>query len=95
MSAQGDDTFCVGHKELKLDVREIKAVQLGRHCISHDIQITHAINNIKRLQEVDEVQWTAINNLRRLVYIGMGGVSVAAFFGSLVGQFLISMFGKR
>ena len=86
------DIFCPVHADVQLEIRTMKGRQDSRHCGAHEAQIHSALDDIDKLENENASQWDAINNLRRLVYIGMGGVSVAAFFGSIVGQLLINHF---
>ena len=86
------DLFCPVHKELVADIKEIRATQTARHCQSHEAQL-HTLNrDDEELKEENKNQWIAINQLRRMVYLGAGGVGAAAFFGSILGNLLISYF---
>ncbi|HAY20916.1 MAG TPA: hypothetical protein DCY27_01860 [Desulfobacterales bacterium] len=89
------EIFCPVHADVQRDIREIKGRQDARHCESNEVRLNNAVDDIGELKGVDAEQWAAINQLRRLVYIGAGGVSVAAFFGSIVGQMIVAHFGKR
>lgn len=89
------EIFCPVHADVQRDMREIKARQDNRHCESNEARLNNAIEDICELKGIDSEQWTAINQLRRWVYIGMGGVSVAAFLGSIVGQMIVSHVTKK
>ena len=73
--------FCSVHKEVKADIDRIERTQEARHCLAHEVQID-------ALEKSDINQWTEINKLKRLVYIGVG---VAACVGSIVGNLLIDL----
>ena len=68
-------------KEVKTDIDRIERVQEARHCLAHEVQIDV-------LEKSDVNQWTEINKLKRLVYIGVG---VAACVGSIVGNLLMDL----
>ena len=75
------------YKEVKADINRIERVQEARHCLAHEVQI-------RTLEKSDDDQWTAINNLKRMVYLGAGVVWAAALFGSIIGNLLISYLKK-
>jgi len=77
------DLFCPVHKEVKADIERIERTQEARHCIAHEVQI-------KDLRGETTEQWTAINNLKRMVYLGAGVVWAVALFGSIIGNLLIN-----
>ena len=81
------DLFCPVHKEIKADIDRIEGVQLARPCIAHNVQIAS-------LEKSDDDQWVEINKVKRLVYFGAGGVGAAAFFGSIIGNLIISYFKR-
>ena len=68
----------------------MKRIQENRPCGANKASIDMMSADIDRLVGVDIAQWDAINQLRRLVYMGVGGVLVAAFIGSIVGNILIN-----
>ena len=82
-----ENIFCPVHKEVRDDIDRIERVQEARLCIAHGVQIT-------TLERSDNDQWTAINNLKRMVYLGAGVVWAAALFGSIIGNLLISYLKK-
>ena len=82
-----ENLFCPVHKEVKADIDKIELVQIARPCIAHDVQIS-------ALEKSDDDQWVEINKLKRLVYLGAGGVGAAAFLGSILGSLTISYFKR-
>jgi len=82
-----ENIFCPVHKEVRDDIDRIERVQEARLCIAHEVQIT-------TLERSDNDQWTAINNLKRMVYLGAGVVWAAALFGSIIGNLLINYLEK-
>lgn len=87
--------FCPVHADVQLDIRSLQIKQDSRHCGAHEAMLHTAQRDIEEIKDTCGDQWEAINQLRRLVYIGVGGVSVAAFLGSIVGQLMLAHFGKR
>ena len=82
-----ENLFCSGHREVKADIERIERTQEARHCLANERAITS-------LEKSDDLQWTEINKLKRLVYLGVGGVGAAAFFGSIIGNLIISYLRK-
>jgi hypothetical protein len=87
--------FCPVHADVQLDIRSIQSKQDTRHCGAHEAMLHTVQRDIDEVKVTCGDQWDAINQLRRFVYIGVGGVSVAAFLGSIVGQLMVSHFGKH
>ena len=83
--------FCPAHAETRQDLRDIKMKQDSRHCGANEAIIDTHSDTLDRLMAVDIQQWDAINQLRRMVYMGMGGVAVAAFLGAIIGNIIIAM----
>lgn len=69
---------CPFHEQMSKELQEIKNKQFSRHCEGNEVKIN-------KLEKSDDEQWTRINSLTRLVYIGAGA---AGFLGSLVGHIL-------
>jgi hypothetical protein len=88
------DIFCPIHKEVSQRIDSITSIQGSRHCGSHEAQIGGLQDDVARIDYDNREQWVAINNLRRLVYMGAGGVSMAAFLGSILGNVLVNMMKK-
>lgn len=82
-----EDLFCPVHKEVKSDIERIESVQIARPCIAHNIQIA-------ALEKSDDDQWVEINKIKRIVYLGAGGVGAAAFLGSILGNLIINYFKR-
>jgi hypothetical protein len=80
--------FCPGHPEVAKDLREIKQKQMDRPCGENTARITALERADTRMEEDNKDQWSAINNLRRLVYMGAGATAILAFLGSVLGAFL-------
>ena len=77
-----ENIFCPVHKDVREDIDRIERKQEARLCIAHEVQI-------KSLEKNNEGQWREINKMKRLVYVGVGIVWVAAFLGSTVGNLLM------
>ena len=88
------DIFCPVHADVQGSIRRIQDKQESRHCGAHEAMLHSTQRDIAEIKCDNDEQWVAINQLRRWVYVGMGGVSVAAFFGSIVGQMIISHFKR-
>jgi hypothetical protein len=88
------DIFCPVHKDVSQRLDTITSVQGARHCGSHEAQIKGLHDDIDRVDCDNRDQWTAINNLRRLVYMGAGGVAASAFFGSILGNVIVGLLKK-
>ncbi len=73
--------YCPMHTRIEGEVKEIQTVQKGRPCQTN----TEKIANLER-DKVD--QWTSINQLHKLVYMGAGPEGVLAFLGSILGAVL-------
>lgn len=84
------EIFCPVHKEVLTDLREIKAKQDTRHCASHEARLNSLDKDVGEVDLDNRDQWTAINQLRRLVWIGVGAVTFAGFAGSIIGSFIMS-----
>jgi hypothetical protein len=88
------DIFCPIHKDISQKIDSIVAIQGTRHCGSHDAMIKGLNEDMDRVEVDNKDQWTAINSLRRLVYMGAGGVAAAAFFGSVLGNVIAGLLKK-
>ena len=84
-----NDMFCPLHGTFLADIEKIKAKQDTRHCAANDVLITGLDADLTRVEKDNAEQWIAINQLRRLVYMGAGGVIVASFIGAMLGNLLI------
>lgn len=84
------EIFCPVHKEVLTDLREIKAKQDGRRCSSHEARLNSLDNDADRIETDNREQWVAINQLRRLVWIGVGAVTFAGFAGSIIGSLIMN-----
>ena len=84
------EIFCPVHKEVLIDLREIKAKQESRLCASHEARLNSLDNDTDRIELDNREQWVAINQLRRLVWIGVGAVTFAGFAGSIIGSLIIN-----
>jgi hypothetical protein len=85
------DIFCPVHREITQDLRDIKEKQASRSCSGHEERLRALERSDERLERDNNDQWTAINQLRRLVW---GWAGIAAFLGSAAGSLLISYFVK-
>ena len=84
------EIFCPVHKEVLQDLREIKAKQDTRFCASHEARLNSLDNDGDRFELDNRDQWVAINQLRRLVWIGVGAVTFAGFAGSIIGSLIMN-----
>jgi hypothetical protein len=84
--------FCPGHAETRADLDKIRTVQANRKCGDHEARIELMFDTLNKMLAVDVTQWDAINKLRRLIYMGVGGIVVAATIGSFLGNLLIKLF---
>jgi hypothetical protein len=78
---------CVFHRQVSEEIKEMRQKQEARHCLTHEVKLSY-------LEKSDEDQWAAINQLRRLVYSGIGIVGASSFFGAIIGN-LLAGFYKR
>jgi hypothetical protein len=88
------DMFCPLHGTVIADLQAIKSKQEARHCQGHEVMIAGLDVDLTRVEKDNTEQWVAINQLRRLVYMGAGGVIVASFVGAMLGNLLMG-FIKR
>lgn len=84
------EIFCPVHKEVLTDLREIKVKQDSRHCASHEARLNSFDKDVGDLEIDARDQWIAINQLRRLVWIGVGAVTFAGFAGSIAGSLVMN-----
>lgn len=77
-----EEMFCPMHPETQQAIRDIKARQDSRKCLTNESDIRHLIESSKE-------QWIAINSLRRFAYMGAGATGVLAFLGSIFGAWLM------
>lgn len=84
MADSGSRQDCVLHEVVESRLRRIEDRQDRRPCNAHE-------ERLRVLKESDEEQWKAIDDLRRLVYIGAGAAGVLAFLGSILGGLLKRM----
>ncbi len=84
------EMFCPVHNMVMADLTGIKAKQDARHCASHEARLNSLDDDGIRVDKDNRDQWTAINQLRRLVWIGVGAVTFAGFAGSIIGSFIMS-----
>ncbi len=80
--------FCPLHEMIQKDITDIKGRQEGRPCQTHTAEITALGKSEKRLEDDNRDQWTAINRLRAMVYMGAGATGILAFLGSILGTYL-------
>ena len=83
-----DDLFCPLHGELQSTIKKIEGRQEARKCLTNESDIEHLKATIVEIKLTDDKQWTSIDNLRRLVYMGAGATAVLAFLGSVLGALL-------
>jgi hypothetical protein len=88
------DIFCPVHKDVSQRLDTVMGIQGARHCGSHEAQIKGLNEDMDRVEVDNKEQWTAINSLRRLVYMGAGGVAASAFFGSVLGNVIVGLLKK-
>ena len=83
-------TDCPWHEDVKCDIERIDGVQRGRDklCAENNTRIKHLEEADGKKERTNADQWTAINSLRRMVYIGLGGTMVLAFLGSILGAWM-------
>lgn len=81
------EPFCPVHDEVKQDILRIEGIQRERPCGRHEERLSSA-------EKANTEQWTEINRLNRLVYIGMGMVMAAAGLGSFLGNLLFTYLKK-
>jgi hypothetical protein len=84
------EIFCPVHKEVLTDLREIKSKQDTRHCSAHEARLNSLDSDAIRIDIDNRDQWVAINQLRRLVWIGVGAVTFAGFVGSIIGSLVMN-----
>ena len=84
-----DELFCPLHGTIMQDILIIKNKQESRHCQGNEAVIAGLDSDLTRVEKDNAEQWIAINQLRRLVYMGAGGVIVASFIGAMLGNLLI------
>lgn len=77
------DGKCEVHYRIEKDVDELRTTQKERHCQEHS-------SRIGTLEKETVDQWTAINELRRTVWMWRGAMALAGFAGSAVGGLVIS-----
>ena len=80
------EIFCPVHKEVLTDLREIRA----KPCSSHEARLNSLDKDVGDIDLDNRDQWVAINQLRRLVWIGVGAVTFSGFAGSIAGSFIMS-----
>jgi len=86
-----NELFCPLHGTVIADITNIKAKQEARHCGANDVLIAGLDDDLCRIERDNSEQWVAINQLRRLVYMGAGGVIVASFVGAMLGNLIIGL----
>jgi hypothetical protein len=79
---------CPLHPVIAEDLRTIKMNQDKRPCQDHTARLNHLEKEDMKIHETNNEQWTAINRLRVMVYMGAGATGVLAFLGSILGTFL-------
>lgn len=82
------DLFCPVHGEVQATIKEIRARQEARKCLTNESDIAHLRSDMDKIEKENEKQWTHINSLRRMVYMGAGATGVLAFLGSIFGTWL-------
>jgi N-acetylmuramic acid 6-phosphate (MurNAc-6-P) etherase len=85
MAGDGD---CPLHSLMQQKLAEIEKAQRARQCQGHEERIKGMERAEERLTKASDVQWTAINDLRKLVYMGAGGAALLSFLGAVLGAFL-------
>jgi N-acetylmuramic acid 6-phosphate (MurNAc-6-P) etherase len=76
------------HSIVKETLGTIVQIQRDRPCGVNTTRIDHLERADKYIASDNKDQWTAINQLRRLVYMGAGAGGVLAFLGSILGAIL-------
>ena len=83
-----DELFCPVHGDTQASIKDIKVRQDTRKCLTHESDILHLKETVGEIKLENTRQWTSIDNLRRLVYMGAGATAVLAFLGSVLGAVL-------
>jgi len=88
MATDNPGVFCPLHETVQRDIERIKSKQGERPCQGHDERIKSMEKSEERMTRDNNDQWDAINNLRKMVYMGAGAAGVLAFLGSIIGGYL-------
>jgi hypothetical protein len=72
---------CPLHTDLTKKVDRMEIKQDERPCQGHE-------ERIKNAEKVNDLQWTEINLLKKLVYMGAGAAAVLSFLGSIIGSWI-------
>lgn len=83
-----DELFCPVHGDLQAKIAKIEGRQDARHCQAHEAQIGGLVDDITRIDRINESQWTKIDRLTILVYSAGPITALLAFLGSLLGAYL-------
>jgi len=83
-----NDLFCPVHKEITGELTLIKTRQETRHCQAHEAQIRGLVDDIIRVDKVNDAQWLKIDRLMIMVYSAGPVTALLAFLGSLLGTYL-------
>ncbi len=80
--------YCPVHKIFERDITDIKERQEKRPCQTHTAEISSLVKADVKFEKENSEQWTAINRLRIMVYMGAGATGVLAFLGSVLGTYM-------
>ena len=88
MATNSEIYVCPLHPVHEAKLNRIEAKQDNRPCIAHDAQLLALKEDTQDIKEINKLQQTAIDSLKRMVYMGAGAAGVLAFLGSVIGQII-------